>query len=87
MRLRAATVAVASPIMDANGALISDKQRWQQHFDLLLNRPQAVPSVELQQAASVAVEDTDISCEAPTGAVHKVRHTRGGGGPRRCDSL
>src|SRR6218665_2281822 len=21
------------------------------------------------------------------GAVHKVRHTRGGGGPRRCDSL
>jgi len=20
-------------------------------------------------------------------AVHKIRHTRGGGGPRRCDSL
>src|SRR6218665_622431 len=23
----------------------------------------------------------------PFGAVHKVRHARGGGGPRRCDSL
>ena len=69
-RLRAATVAVASPILDANGALISNKQRklqrWREHFDLLLNRPQAVPSDELQQAASEAVEDPDISCGAPT---------------------
>jgi len=28
-----------------------------------------------------------ISLVGPCGAVHKVRHAREGGGPRKCDSL
>jgi len=33
------------------------------------------------------VKKKDNSKNASSGAVHKVRHARGGGGPRRCDSL
>ena len=68
-QLRAATAAVSSPILDASGSLISDKQlklkRWEDHFTQLLNRPPATPSLELQQAAAAAVEDPAISSAEP----------------------
>jgi len=60
------SMTVSSPILDAGGTLISDKQcklrRWQEH---LLNRSPATPSAELLQAATVAVDDPDISSSVP----------------------
>jgi len=62
---------VSSPILDASGSLVSDKQlklkRWEDHFTWLLNRPPAAPSLELQQAAAAAaaVEDPAISSAEP----------------------
>ena len=90
-RLRAATVAVASLILDATGALISDKQcelqRWQEHLDQLLNRQPAVSFEELQQAASMAVEVPDISCKAPTEeeVIDCLRKLKNGKAPGCCN--
>ena len=90
-QLRASSAAVSSPILDATGALISDKQRklqrWQEHFAQLLNRPPASPSVDLQQAASAAVEDPDISCDAPTAeeVAAALRKLKNGKAPGCCN--
>ena len=65
-QLRSATKTVSTLIMNKAGILISDKkgklQCWNEHFSLLLNRPSAFPSDELQQAAATPPENSDVSC-------------------------
>jgi len=56
--------------MNQAGILISDKkgklQCWKKHFSLLLNRPSAFPSDELQQGAATTPENSDVSCASPS---------------------
>ena len=56
------------PIPD--GTLVSDKpqklQRWRDYYSVLLNRPKAPLSIELQDTVACAIPDDTIDCTPPT---------------------
>ena len=61
-QLQSACPHISSPILNANGSLISDKvqkaARWREYYEQLLSRPPTHPPVVLAQAAASAPEDT-----------------------------
>ena len=69
-RLAKATRPVCSPILDANGNLISHKSQklecWKKYYAGLLDRPSTPMSEELSEAAQSAIEDTTINTSEPT---------------------
>jgi len=70
-QLRSACPHISSPILNANGSLISDKvqkaARWHEYYEQLLTRPTHLPT-ELAQSAASTPEDTTIDCDPPTDA-------------------
>jgi len=69
-QLRSTCPHISSPILNANGSLISDKAqkaaRWREYYEQLLSRPPTHPPTDLAQAAASALEDTTIDCDPPT---------------------
>jgi len=67
-QLRSACPHMSSPILNANGSLISDKvqktARWCEYYEQLLSRPPTHPPVDLAQTSTP--EDTTIDCGPPT---------------------
>ena len=68
-QLRSACPHISSPILNANGSLISDKAQkaacWREYDEQLLSRPPTQPPVELVQSAASTPED---AANPPTAA-------------------
>ena len=69
-RLTKITRPVSTPILDANGNLISDKSQklecWRNYYTELLNRPNTPDFEQLITAAQSVTEDPTINCSEPT---------------------
>ena len=68
--VRSACPHISSPILDANGSLISNKAqkaaRWREYYEQLLSYPPTQPPIELVQSAASTPEDAAIDCDPPT---------------------
>ena len=89
-QLKAACPMISSPVLDAQGNLVSDKKNkvvcWKDYYAQLLNHPPAVPSDELLQLAAAAEADPDINCAEPTEdeVAKAVGRLKGGKAPGLC---